>query len=83
MKEIDIFEVKKGDKCGVVNLPRKHIGRKVKVVLIEKSDENSTIDNSIELLQRSITRLQFKLDNLIELKKQRINRKAIKNDNKG
>jgi len=81
MKEIDIFEVKKGSKCGVIFLPRKYINKKVKVVLLEKGDLNR-FEIELNALKRRRTEIQFKIDNIEELIEQRTNRKAIKNEKK-
>lgn len=71
MKEIGIFEVEKGKICGIVNVPRKIIKRKVKVFLIEEKDETSQIDHQITLLENDIRDLEYKRDNLLTLKKMR------------
>ena len=78
MKEIGIFEVKKGGTCGVVYVPRKVIQKRVKIFLVEESDEKSLIDSRITRLENEIRDLEFKKDSLQMLKKTRKIRAGIK-----
>jgi hypothetical protein len=77
MKSIGIFEVKKGGTCGIVYVPRKIIGKKVKIFLIEEKDEKSQIDHNVLLIENKIRDLEFQKLSLLTLKSIRNKREEM------